>query len=154
MGASSNVAGSAGFECVVTRVFDAPRDRVFKAWTDPEQRVKWFGPTGFTATIIENDVRPGGAYDFHMRGPNYDEHWRGVYREVITPERLVFTWGPWLRASTGDTLVTVTFEDLGGKTRLTLRHATFPTEAMRDDHARGWNSTLDRLAEVLQVRHG
>ncbi len=153
MGASSNIPSSAGFECVITRVFDAPRALVFKAWTDSEARAKWFGPQGFTATIIENDARTGGAYHFHMRGPNYDEHWRGVYREVITLERLVFTWGPWIRASTGDTLVTVTFEDVGGKTRLTLRHATFPTETMRDDHTRGWNTTLDRLAELVEMAH-
>jgi len=154
MGASSNIASSAGFECVVTRVFDAPRSLVFKMWTDPEHRAKWFGPRGFTATIIENDVRPGGAYHFHMRGPNYDDHWRGIYREVIEPERLVFTWLPRHRGvPINDTLVTVTFEDVNGKTRLTLRHATFPTEAIRDDHTGGWNSTLDRLAELVEMAH-
>ena len=120
MGASSSVSTAAGFECVITRVFDAPRELVFELWTDPKHLAQWFGPKDFTANIIENDVRSGGAYHFHMRGPNYDEHWRGIYREVVTPERLVFTWGPWIRASTGDTLVTVTFEDVGGKTRLTL----------------------------------
>ena len=69
--------------------------------------VKWFGPKDFSATVIENDVRTGGTYHFHMRGPNYDDHWRGTYREVVPPERLVFTWpaGP-------DSIVTVTFEDV------------------------------------------
>ena len=142
MEASSNVATNAP-ECVIVRVFDAPRELVFRAWSDPEQRAKWFGPKDFTATIIEDDVRSGGAYHFHVRGPDYDDHWRGVYREVVVPERLVFTWG-------GDTLVTVTFEDLGGKTRLTLRHTGFPNESIRDQHTRGWNSTLDRLGEFVR----
>jgi uncharacterized protein YndB with AHSA1/START domain len=153
MGASSNVSTGAGFECVITRIFDAPRELVFEMWTDPKHLAKWFGPKDFTATIIENDVRPGGAYHFHMRGPNYDDHWRGIYREVIVPERLVFTWGGGSPPPPQSTLVTVTFEDVDGKTRLTLRHATFPTEAMRDDHNGGWNSTLDRLAELVQVHH-
>ena len=153
MGASSNVSTGAGFECVITRVFDAPRELVFGMWTDPKHLAKWFGPKGFTATIIENDVRSGGTYHFHMRGPNYDDHWRGVYREVVAPERLVFTWGGGSPPPPASTVVTVTFEDVNGKTRLTLRHATFPSEAMRDDHTRGWNSTLDRLAELVEEAH-
>src|SRR5690242_1491098 len=133
MGTSSNVADNSEREVVITRVFDAPRSLVFKAWTEPEHMVKWFGPKDFTATIIVNEVRTGGAYDFHMRGPNYDDHWKGTYREVVVPERLVFTWpaGP-------ESIVTVTFEDLGGKTKLTLRHGMFETVAQRDDHQRGW----------------
>jgi len=149
METSSTVAANAGDrEVVITRIFDAPRSLVFKAWTEPEHMVKWFGPKDFTATIIENDVRSGGLYHFHMRGPNYDDHWKGIYREVVPPERLVFTWpaGP-------ESLVTVTFEDHGGKTKLTLRHGIFETVARRDDHNRGWNSSLDCLAEYLKVAH-
>jgi uncharacterized protein YndB with AHSA1/START domain len=144
MGASVNVSGSAGFECVITRVFEAPRNLVFKAWTEPEHLVKWFGPKNFTATVIQNDVRTGGTYHFHMRGPNYDDHWKGVYRDVVPPERLVFTWpaGP-------ESVVTVTFEDLDRKTKLTLRHGMFEEGQQRDDHNRGWNSTMDCLAEYL-----
>jgi len=144
MGAGSNVTSDTSLEVVITRVFDAPRALVFKAWTQPEMLVKWFGPRDFTATIIQNDVRSGGVYDFHMRGPNYDDHWTGVYREVVPPERIVFTWpaGP-------NSLVTVTFEDLGGKTRLTLHHGVFETVDARDRHAHGWNSTLDCLADYL-----
>ncbi len=145
MGAGSNLAASER-EVVISRIFDAPRELVFKAWTDPEHLVKWFGPKDFSATVIESDVRTGGTYHFHMRGPNYDDHWRGVYREVKPPERLVFTWpaGP-------DSLVTLTFEDLGGKTRLTLRHGVFETVEARDRHEHGWNSSLDCLAEYLKV---
>ena len=154
MDTASSVAAKTGHEVVITRIFDAPRSLVFKAWTDPEHLAKWFGPQGFTATVFENDARTGGAYHFHMRGPNYDGQWRGIYREVIEPERIVFTWPktrPLEANSPSDTIVTVTFEDVGGKTRLTLRHATFETEAARDDHNGGWNSTLDRLAEFVQV---
>ncbi len=149
MDTSSNVATStAEREVVITRIFDAPRSLVFKAWTESEHLAKWFGPQGFSATIVQNDVRSGGSYDFHMRGPNYDDHWKGIYREVVAPERLVFTWpaGP-------ESLVTVTFEDLDGKTKLTLRHGIFETVAARDRHQDGWNSTLDCLADYVKVAH-
>jgi uncharacterized protein YndB with AHSA1/START domain len=149
MDATSNPAtGAAEREVVITRVFDAPRSLVFKAWTEPEHMAKWFGPRGFTATVLQNDVRPGGLYHFHMRGPNYDDQWKGVYREVVVPERLVFTWpaGP-------ESIVTVTFEDLAGKTKLTLRHGIFESVAARDNHQRGWNGTLDCLADYLKVAH-
>ncbi len=147
MGAGSSTAASER-EVVITRIFDAPRELVFKAWTDPEHLAKWYGPKDFTATVIESDVRTGGSYHFHMRGPNYDDHWRGVYREVVPPERLVFTSpaGP-------DSIVTLTFEDLDGKTRLTLHHGIFPTVADRDLRKNGWSSSLDCLADYLKVAH-
>ena len=152
MGTESSIAGvTAGHEVVITRIFNAPQSLLFKAWTDREHLAKWFGPRGFTTTIIENDARTGGAYHFRMRGPNVDEYWRGIYREVVAPERLVFTWPTTTRhPEVTDTVVTVTFEDVGGKTRLTLRHATFATIAHRDDHNGGWNNAFDRLAELVE----
>jgi uncharacterized protein YndB with AHSA1/START domain len=151
MDTESSIATGAGHEVVITRIFDAPRSLVFKAWTDPEHLAKWFGPKGFTATIIENDARTGGAYHFRMRSPDYDQNWRGIYREVVAPERLVFTWPTTARhPEVTDTIVTVTFEDIAGKTRLTLRHAIFETIAQRDDHNGGWNSALDRLGELVE----
>jgi uncharacterized protein YndB with AHSA1/START domain len=151
MEASSSTASSAGHEVVITRILDAPRALVFKAWTDPEHLAKWFGPRGFSTTVIENDARTGGAYHFHMRAPNVDDHWRGTYREVIAPERIVFTWPTTMRhPEVTGTIVTVTLQDVGGKTRLTLRHATFQTIAQRDDHNGGWNSALDRLTEFVE----
>jgi uncharacterized protein YndB with AHSA1/START domain len=145
MGASGNLAASER-EVVISRIFDAPRELVFKAWTDPEHIAKWYGPKEFIATVIESDVRTGGAYHFHMRGPNYDDHWKGIYREVVPPERLVFTSpaGP-------DSVVTLTFEDLGGKTKLTLHHVGFETVDARDLREQGWNSSLDCLADYLKV---
>lgn len=152
MDTDTSIANTADHEVVITRIFDAPRALVFKAWTDPEHLAKWFGPRGFSTTVIENDARTGGAYHFHMRASNVDEHWRGTYREVVAPERIVFTWPTTVRhPEVIDTIVTVTLEDVGGKTRLTLRHATFNTIAQRDDHNGGWSSALDRLGELVQV---
>jgi uncharacterized protein YndB with AHSA1/START domain len=135
-----------------TRVFDAPRSLVFKAWTELEHLVHWLGPQGFTGTIVKMDVRPGGAYRFHMRGPEDTDLWRqGVYREIVEPERLVFTYA-WEDAEGKpghETLVMVTFEEHGGKTKLTLRQAVFESVIKRDEHRGGWTSSLERLVEYL-----
>src|SRR5712691_4337552 len=85
---------AAARELVITRVFDAPRARVFKAWTDPAQAKQWMGPRGFTATHLEGDLRSGGAWRICLRrDDDGEELWQsGVYREVVEPERLVFTF--------------------------------------------------------------
>lgn len=141
-------------ELVMTRVFDAPRDLVFKAWTEPEHLERWQGaPRGFTVPTHEADIRPGGTYRVCMRSPEGVDHWlQGVYREVVEPERLVFTH-VWLDAAGNpgkETLVTITFADRGGKTELTLRQTGFKSVGSRDGHNEGWTSTFDRLAEYLQ----
>jgi uncharacterized protein YndB with AHSA1/START domain len=154
MAARSNAAAEpAGRVLVITHIFDAPRNLVFKAWTEPEHLVHWWGPRGFTSTIIANDVRPGGAYRVHMRGPEGDDHWsQGVYREVVEPERLVMTRA-WTDAggkpTSPETVLTVTFEEDDGKTKLTLHQAVFESVTARDAHRGGWNSSLDRLAAYL-----
>ena len=153
MAARSNAVESAERVLVLTRLFDAPRSLVFKAWTEPEHLARWWGPRGFTSTIIANDVRPGGAYRFHMRGPEGDDHWlQGVYREVVAPERLVMA-GAWTDAdgkpTSPETLLTVTFEEHEGKTKLTLHQAVFESVTARDAHRGGWTSSLERLAEYL-----
>lgn len=141
-------------ELVVTRVLDAPRSLVFKVWTDPEHLVRWWGPKGFTSAIVGKiDFRPGTSYRIHMRGPDGDDHWsQGVYREVVEPERLVFA-GYWTDAEGNpkgpESIITVTFEDLGGKTRLTLRQEVFESVTAREAHRGGWTSSLERLAEYL-----
>src|SRR5712692_7136395 len=99
-------------ELVITRVFDAPRSLVFKAWTEPDRAVRWWGPQGFTTISCEMDVRPGGAWRICMRSPNGSDEWQqGVYREIVEPERLVFTYA--FEDASGkpghETLVTVTF---------------------------------------------
>src|SRR5258708_10890203 len=97
--AAAMATDAENLELVITRVFDAPRDLVFKAWTDPEHLVRWWGPKGFTSTIMDKiDLRPGAPYRIHMRGPDGDDHWsQGVYREIVDPERLVFA-GCWTAA--------------------------------------------------------
>src|SRR5947209_859828 len=81
-------------ELTITRVFDAPRELVFKAWTEPERQAQWLGPKGFAGKVLEMDVRPGGRFRFYMRSAEGTDHWlQGIYREVAPPERLVSTYG-------------------------------------------------------------
>ena len=112
---------------VTTRVFDAPRQRVYKAWTDPKQLALWFPPEGFTAPRCELDVRVGGAMRIDMKGPEGEPFngqiypGKGVYREVIPNERLVFTMVPEIDGKKmPSVLMTVEFEDQAGKTKLTI----------------------------------
>jgi uncharacterized protein YndB with AHSA1/START domain len=138
---------------LVTRVFDAPRQLVFKAWTDPAHLARWWGPQGFTLPSCKADFRPGGAYRFHMRGPDGTDHYtQGVFHELVEPERIVLGWC-WTDAegkpNSPQTLVTVTFEDQGQKTKLTLRQEFFESVADRDAHHNGWSSALECLAEYL-----
>jgi uncharacterized protein YndB with AHSA1/START domain len=150
--AEATLSGELGL--VITRIFDAPRRLVFKMWTEPEHLAVWWGPRGFTAISGRLDVRPGGAWSRSMQAPNGSiirKH--GIYREIVAPERLVLTYitddaagnpGP-------ETLVTVTFADIGGKTRLTLHQAIFESVAARDDHRRGWTGALEHFAAYLSA---
>jgi len=139
-------------ELIVTRIFDAPRERVFRAWTDPKQAVQWWGPKHHPAILLEMDVRPGGAWHGKLRSVadgTVLTH-RGVFRQIVEPSLLSFTFAWDEEGERGqETLVTLTFEDLGGKTRFTLRQAPFQSDSERDGHGEGWNSTFDRLEEAL-----
>ena len=150
MAAGGSASTAAERELVITRVFDAPRPLVFKAWTEPDRLVRWWGPQGFTTPSCTTDVRPGGAFRFCMRSPEGTDHWlRGVYREIVEPERLVFTWA-WEDAEGKpghETVLTVSFAEHGAKTKLTLHQAVFESITARDSHQGGWTSSLDRLAE-------
>jgi uncharacterized protein YndB with AHSA1/START domain len=153
MGAAQNlVREPADRVLVIERVFDAPRKLVFDAWTQSEHIAKWWGPRGFKSTVLRNELRPGGAYRIHMLGPDGDHWTQGVYREVVPPERLVMV-GSWADAQGNptrpETTLTLIFEDLGGKTRLTLHNAIFESTTARDMHQSGWSSALDCLAEYL-----
>jgi uncharacterized protein YndB with AHSA1/START domain len=139
-------------ELVFSRVFDAPRSVVFRAWTDPQQVAKWWGPQGFSVAFLEMDVRPGGAWRKCMRSPESVDYWRrGVYREVVEPERLVFTYISDDPASDPghETIVTVIFADHGAKTLMTFRQAEFESVAARDSHQGGWSSCMERFAAYL-----
>jgi len=149
---SSAAPKSVERELVITRVFDAPPRLVFKAWTEPERLVRWWGPQGFTMPSCEMDVRPGGAFRFRMRGPDGTDHWlQGVYQEIVEPERLVCTW-TWVDAEGKpghETLLTVCFAEQGAKTKLSRDRAVFESVTARDAHQSGWTGGLDRLAEYL-----
>ena len=136
----------------ITRTFAAPRELVFKVWTQPEHVVRWWGPKGFTTPSSTMEVRPGGAYRTVIRSPEGKEHvMRGVYREVVPPERLVmtFAWEDERGEPGHETLVKVTFEDVAGQTRLTFEHGVFQTVADRESHFGGWSQFMDALAAYL-----
>ena len=140
----------------LTRVFEAPRELVFAVWTRPEHLAQWWGPSDFTLPHCETDFRPGGAYRFCMRAPDGTDHWVwGEYREIVEPERLVFTWHR--EDADGkpfnESVVTVTFANRGGdKTELTLHQAVFWTTEDRDAHRGGWSECLDRLGNYVEQR--
>ena len=143
----------AEWELVITYVFDAPRQLVFEAWTKPEHLERWQGaPQGFTVTAHQVDLRPGGVFRICMRSPEGVDHWlQGVYREVVEPERLVFTH-LWLDAQHKpgpETVVTITFTEHDGKTELTLHQTGFKSVEARDGHRGGWTSTLDRFEAYI-----
>lgn len=148
---------------VITRDFDAPRSLVFKAWTDPDQVMNWWGPKGFTTPFCSIDLRPGGIFHYCMRSPEGKNFWgRGVYREIVPLERIVCTdsfsdeKGNVVPATHYgmsadfplEMLLTVTFEEHEGKTKLTLRHVGIPS-AEGDSCNTGWTESLERLAEHL-----
>lgn len=143
---------AAATELTLTRVFDAPPELVFRAWTERDRFARWMGPKGFTVTFCELDASNGGAYRACMRSPEGKDHWvTGVFREVAPPGRLVFTWA-WEdeNGKPGhESLVTITLAAEGAKTRLTLRHTGFESESARNSHKDGWNGCLDCLAEYL-----
>lgn len=143
-------------EVNITRVFDAPRSLVFKMWIEPEHMAQWWGPYGFTNPVCELDARVGGAILIHMRGPEGVVYpMTGTFREIVPPERLVFTavaedmaGNPLLEA-----LTTVTFAEHGGKTKLTV-HAravglTPVASQMLAGMEAGWTQSLERLAELV-----
>jgi uncharacterized protein YndB with AHSA1/START domain len=138
----------------ITRLFDAPRAAVFDAFVDTRQVLRWMGPRGFSMTHYEADVRPGGKWRGCIRATDDGrELWhRGVYREVVPNERLVFTFA-WELAGRGpETLVTITFEDRDGKTLMTFRQGVFDTAENCLRHRPGWESEFDQLAKHV-ARH-
>ncbi len=144
-------------ELVLTRLIDAPPDKLFRAWTDPALLVQWFAPLPWTTARAELDVRPGGASLVVMRGPDGTEFpHRGVYLEVVPNRRLVFTdayTAAWEPASKPFMTVILTFEPEEGQTRYTAR-ARHWTVADRETHEKmgfhqGWSQTTDQLAAIV-----
>ncbi len=142
---------------IITRIFDAPREVVFKAWTDPKQLQRWWGPKGFTNPVCDVDVRPGGAIRIHMRAPDGVVYpMTGVFHEIVEPERLVFTSSALGRNGEPlfEVLNTVTFAAEGTKTRLTLHARVSKVKAAAAPHLagmeQGWSETLDRLGQEVE----
>jgi len=140
---------------LATRVFDAPRALVWSVWTDPEHLAQWWGPNGFSTTTSAFDARPGGIWRFVMHGPDgRDYQNRITFDEIVKPERLVYHHGGGDDVEPVQFRTTVTFEDLGGKTRLTMR-MLFPSVAERErviaayGADKGLVQTLARLDEHL-----
>ena len=152
-------------ELVITRIFDAPRELVWKAWTEPEHLKRWWGPKNFTSPISKIDLHVGGRYLNCMRSPDGKDYCStGVFREIVPFERLVYTdsfadeKGNVVPASHYglssdfplELEVTVTFEEQDGKTKMTLRHTGIPAGEMREMTNAGWNESFDKLAESVK----
>jgi len=162
-------------EIVITRVFDAPRERVWKAWTDPEMVKRWWGPEHFTAPSVRIDLRVGGKYVWSMRGPAGTQWDRemfnaGVYKEIVPNEKLVVTQymsdadGQMIDATEygqhpdfpDEMSITVLFEEIAeGRTRLSIVYPKPESEAqfqamLKSGMTEGWNSSLNKLAEALR----
>ena len=132
----------------ITRTFDAPRDRVFAAWTDAEQMGNWFCPPDAETFKAEADLKVGGNYVIGMKNRKTGEEHivRGTYKEIRPPERLVFTW-LWdgQNPDTHTTQVTLDFHEFGDKTELALKHEGFPDQNMCDQHRQGWEGCFAGL---------
>jgi len=148
-------------EILITRVFDAPRELVFAAWTDPQRVAQWWGPKGYSSFACEIDLRVGGVFSLRMQGPDGVVYpCTGVFREVVKPERIVYTGPSEKNHPCGaglppNAIVTVNFVEHDRKTTLTI-HARLESAADRDaavdaGFVPGWDSTLERLAELLST---
>ena len=164
--AENNAIGNRGKQDVlIVRMLDAPRELVWKAWTDPEHFKSWWGPKDYTCPFCEMDLRVGGKYLNCMRSPAGRDYWStGVYREIVPIERLVFTdcfadeEGNVVPATHYglspdfplEMLVIVTFEDLDGRTKMTLEHIGVLSGPDSESMQQGWNESFDKLVESLE----
>jgi uncharacterized protein YndB with AHSA1/START domain len=165
----SNTTKIEGGTLTITRIFNTPRKRVWKAWTDPETIKKWWGPKIFTAPHISIDFRVGGKYLYCMKSETGEEAWKkgfwttGVYKEIVPMEKLVMTdsfadehgnivsgseYG--MEGIPEELEVTVTFEDVGDKTKITMVHTGFPEGEHVQLAGVGWNESFDKMAEALE----
>lgn len=135
------------------RTFQAPRERVFRAWTDPKELALWFAPApDCTTRVPELDLKVGGRYkvEIHHKGGNVNKV-GGTYREIKPPEKIVFTWCWEHDATQHESLVTIEFLDLGPATEVLLTHERLPNVEERNKHEQGWTGCLTQLAEYFQA---
>jgi uncharacterized protein YndB with AHSA1/START domain len=151
-------------DLVITRLFNAPREKVWRAWTEPEQLKKWWGPKEFTCPDCTIDLRVGGKYLNSMMDAKGNKFWTaGEYREIVFPEKMVYTdsfadengnivssehYG--MAGIPAELIVTVLLEDENGKTKMTMKHSGLPAGEHKDGANIGWNSSFDKLAESLK----
>lgn len=165
----SPIEDAFGRDFVISRTFDAPRELVWKAFTDPEHMKNWWGPKGFSVRAAKMDFRPGGSYHYCMRSPDGHDMWgKFVYREIVAPERIVFlnsfsdengglTRHPMSPTWPLEMLSTFAFTEKDSKTTLTIRWSPFnatEVESKTFDEGRqgmtvGWTGTLDQLEKYL-----
>lgn len=157
-------SGAGRQDIVLSRVFGAPRELVWKAWTEADRLMRWWAPDGCTTPACTVDLRPGGSFHYCMRMPDGLEIWGiGIYDEIVELERIVYTdafadadgnvvppshYGM-SAEHPAESLVEITFEERDGGTRVTLRHSIPTTTPERGATEQGWNEMLDRLAEEL-----
>jgi uncharacterized protein YndB with AHSA1/START domain len=150
----------------IIREFDAARELVWKAWTDPKKIMKWWGPKNFSSPSCKIDLKVNGKYLYCMRSPEGFDFWStGTYKEIIPTKRIVFTdsfadkegnvvpstyYG--MEGFPLELQVTVTLEDYNGKTKMTLTHEGIPTGQMTNLTNAGWNESFDKLAESLKEK--
>lgn len=147
----TNSDAAADLVLEIVRIFDAPRELVFKAWTEPERLMQWWGPVGMTVPYFEADVRPGGTWRSVLQqtdGPEYPHH--GTFIEIVPPERLSTTF-KWVEEGKPgvEMIIQVSFVEQGGKTEMTFRQAAFGSVEQRNGENEGWNECFDFLAAYL-----
>ncbi|HSP13360.1 MAG TPA: SRPBCC domain-containing protein [Thermoanaerobaculia bacterium] len=144
----------AGEKLEVRRTYAAPPEKIFRAWTDPEEVKQWFPPEGYEAARTIIDLRPGGTYEWGLRKLPDGQPFcsTGTFIEIAAPRRLVYTWR-WSGASEADeTLVTVEFAKRGSGTEIVIRHERFPNADLRNQHKDGWILCLEQLSEFLKKK--
>ena len=166
---AKNASITAGQDFVITRILNAPREKVWRAWTEREHLVLWFGPKGSTISHAALDFRPGGTFHYAMRSTDGTEMWgKWTFREIVAPQKLVLvssfsdakgglTPAPMIDNWPLETLSTTTFEEHDGKTKITLRWAPLnATESQRQTFAKmhdsmqqGWGGTFEQLSVYL-----
>lgn len=148
MVARKNPAKPAGLRLVLTRIFAAPRDLVYAAWTQPRHLRRWSAPKGFTIPVSQGDLRVGGKWRACMVTPQGEKLWlSGVYREVVKDKKLVFTHA-W-EGDGAETLVTVRFADHPRGTKMMFEQTGFDSAASSEGHKGGWTECFDRLKTLL-----
>ena len=149
-----NPPGTAAGSLVLQRVFAAPPEIVFAAWSDPTHVADWWHPKEYATPVFEMDFRVGGRFRYCIRSERQESWAHGSYREIEPPRRIVFTfqWEGGPATPDAETLITLTFESEGDDTLLTFRQEPFASDAARHSHGQGWHQVLEHLDVFLAAR--